>query len=103
MKVRVNFFGTLSRYTGADSVDIELKDGARYSDLLAELNKRYGDKLPVKCWDREKAEFVKPVSAVGSAGDLEAKDTPLSENEEIHILIPISGGRPVSPCRAEPM
>jgi len=92
MKITVNFLGTLSRYTGAESIEVKLKDGARFGDLLDELNKRYGKKLPPKCWNKEKAEFIKPVSAIGSAGDLEARETPLAANEEIHILIPISGG-----------
>lgn len=92
MKVRVNFFGTLSRYTGAESVEIELKDGARYGDLLVELDRRYGAKFPEKCWDRDKGEFVKPVSAIGSAGDIEGPDARLADNDEIHILIPVSGG-----------
>jgi molybdopterin converting factor small subunit len=92
MKIRVNFLGTLSRYTGVESVDIELADGSLYGDLLAELDKRFGTKFPDKCWNRETKEFVKPISAIGASGDLDAKETPLSDNEEIHVLIPISGG-----------
>ena len=93
MKVKVNFVGTLSKYPGVESVEIELLDGARYGDLLRELGARYGDKFPRKCWDTSKNEFVKPISAIGSKGDIETTDTPLSENEEIYFLIPISGGR----------
>ncbi len=85
--------GTLAKYAGVDSAEIELRDGARYGDLLSEVGKRYGRNFPTKCWDSEKCEFIKPISAVGSAGDIEARDTPLSQNEEIHFLIPISGGR----------
>jgi molybdopterin converting factor small subunit len=92
MKIRVNFLGTLSRYTGAESVEIELQDGALYGDLLIELNKRFGSQLPEKCWDKERAEFIKPISAIGSTGDLESKETPLFDKQEIHVLIPISGG-----------
>ena len=92
MKITVNFLGTLSKYTGAELVEIELDEGARYGDLLAELNRRYGDKFPAKCWDKEKCDFVKPISAIGSNGDIEARDTPLAGHDEINILIPISGG-----------
>ncbi len=92
MKVKVNFFGTLSRYTGVESVEIELPDGALYGDLLAELNERFGSHFPEKCWNRERAEFIKPISAIGSAGDLESKETPLFDEQEIHVLIPVSGG-----------
>lgn len=92
MKVKVNFMGTLSKYAGVESVNIELRDGALYSDLLNELGARYGDKFPEKCWDAEKNEFVKPISAIGSRGDIEERDTPLADNDEIHVLIPVSGG-----------
>ena len=93
MKVKVNFMGTLAKYAGVDSAEIELRDGARYGDLLSELGKHYGGNFPRKCWDPEKCEFVRPISAIGSTGDIEARDTPLSQNEEINFLIPISGGR----------
>jgi molybdopterin converting factor small subunit len=92
MRIRVNFLGTLSNYTGADSVEIELEDGARYGDLLAELGRRYGTKFPEKCWNGEKVEFRKPVSAISSSGDIDARETLLIDNDEIHILIPVSGG-----------
>jgi molybdopterin converting factor small subunit len=92
MKITVNFLGTLSKYTGAELIEIELDEDARYGDLLAELNRRYGDKFPAKCWDKEKCDFVKPISAIGSNGDIEARDTPLAGHDEINILIPISGG-----------
>ncbi len=92
MKVTVNFMGTLSRYTGAESVELELPDGARYEDLLREIDARYGGGFPEKCWNSEKKEFVKPIAAIGSNGDIEEKDAPLAANDEIHILFPISGG-----------
>lgn len=92
MKVKVNFMGTLSNYAGVESVEIELPDGALYDDLLRELAARYGGKFPKKCWDAERGEFIKPISAIGSNGDIETRDTLLSENEEIHFLIPVSGG-----------
>lgn len=92
MKIKVNFMGFLAGYAGTDSIELELPDGARYDDLLQELSLRYGDKFPKKCWDSEKNEFIKPISAIGSNGDIETRDTILSENEEIHFLMPISGG-----------
>lgn len=84
--------GTLARYAGADSVTLELPDGARYGDLLDELGPRYCGGFPDNCWDKRTNEFRKPISAIGSRGDIESRDTPLVDNEEIHILIPVSGG-----------
>ena len=93
MKVKVNFLGMLSNYTGAESVEIDLRDGARYGDLLAEIADRYGDKLPERCWDSDKSEFRKPISAIGSNGDIDELDAPLAGHEEIHFLMPVSGGK----------
>lgn len=84
--------GTLSKYAGVESVALELPDGACYGDLLDVLGSRYCGGFPDKCWNRQKNEFVKPVSAIGSNGDIESRDTPLSDGEEIHVLIPVSGG-----------
>ncbi len=92
MKVTVNFLGMLSHYTGVESVEIELGDDACYEDLLMEVGARYGSMLPKKCWDSDKNEFKKPISAIGSNGDIETADTPLAGNEEVHFLVPISGG-----------
>jgi molybdopterin converting factor small subunit len=92
MKITINFLGTLGKYTGVESVDIELDDDAVYGDLLHIIGKRYGDKLPKKCWNQEKVEFIKPINAVGSNGDIEERDTPLAGHTEIHFLLPISGG-----------
>ena len=92
MKVKVNFLGVLSKYTGIETVEFDLGDGALYGDLLEEIGARFGDKLPEKCWDSEKVEFIKPINAIGSSGDIEERDTPLEGHEEIHILLPISGG-----------
>ena len=82
----------LTNYTGVESIDIELGDDARYDDLLAEIAAQYGDKLPEKCWNSKKCEFRKPISAIGSNGDIDERDTPLAGHEEIHFLIPVSGG-----------
>jgi molybdopterin converting factor small subunit len=92
MKLRVNFLGMLPNYTGIESIDIELGDDATYADLLAEIAARYGDRLPEKCWNAKKCEFRKPISAIGSSGDIEERDTPLAGHEEINFLIPVSGG-----------
>ncbi len=85
--------GILPNYTGVETVEIDLDDDARYGELLAEIGARYGDKLPDRCWNSEKNEFRKPFSAVGSNGDIEERDTPLAGHDEIHFLMPISGGR----------
>jgi molybdopterin converting factor small subunit len=92
MKIKVRFEGFLSTYAGTDSIELELPDGARYDDLLKELATRYGSKFPERCWDSGKKEFKKPISAIASSGDIETRDTLLSDNEEIHFLMPISGG-----------
>lgn len=93
MKIKVNFLGMLSNYTGIETLELEFSDDACYADLLKEVGARYGDNLPERCWDSEKIEFKKPISAIGSKGDIETLDTPLAETEEINFLLPISGGK----------
>jgi molybdopterin converting factor small subunit len=92
MKIKVNFLGMLANYTGVESVDIDLNDDARYDDLLAVIAARFGDKLPQRCWDSDNNEFIKPITAIGTRGDIEERNTPLAGNDEVHILMPISGG-----------
>jgi len=82
----------LPNYTGVESIDVELGDHATYDDLLAEIGASYGDRLPEKCWNSKKNEFRKPISAIGSNGDIDERDTPLAGHEEINFLIPVSGG-----------
>ena len=93
MKIKINFLGMLSNYTHVESVEIELENDDCYGDLLMEVGARFGDKLPERCWDSDKNEFIKPISAFGSIGDIDDRDTPLAGNEEIHFLMPVSGGR----------
>jgi molybdopterin converting factor small subunit len=92
MKIKVNFLGMLPNYTGVESIDVELGDDARYDDLLAEIAIQFGDKLPEKCWSSKRNEFRKPISAIGSNGDIDERDAPLAGHEEINFLIPVSGG-----------
>lgn len=92
MKINVNFLGMLPNYTGVESIEIELEDDARYADLLAEIAALYGDKLPDRCWNSKRNEFRKPIAAIGSNGDIDELDTPLAGHEEIHFLLPVSGG-----------
>ena len=92
MKIKVNFLGMLSNYTGVESVDFDLNDDAVYGDLLEEVAARFGDKLPKRCWSASRKEFKKPINAIGSNGDIEERDTPLAGHDEIHFLMPVSGG-----------
>lgn len=84
--------GTLSNYSGVESVEIELPDGACYNDLLKVVGERYGAQFPKKCWDSDRGEFKKPISAIGTNGDIDDRDAPLAGHKEIHFLIPVSGG-----------
>ena len=93
MKIKVNFLGMLSNYTGVETIEMELDDGACYRDLLMEVAARFGDKLPERCWDSEINEFIKPITAIGSSGDIDDLETPLAGNDEVHFLLPVSGGR----------
>ena len=46
MKLTITFNGALVRYTGNEKSEIEIADNACFEDLLFEIGRRYGDKMP---------------------------------------------------------
>lgn len=93
MKIRINFLGMLSNHTGVESVEFDMSDDADYGDLLDMIADRFGGKLPKSLWNAERKEFRKPINAIGSNGDIEERGARLKGHDEIHFLMPVSGGR----------
>jgi MoaE-MoaD fusion protein len=76
VEVTVRLFAVLRERAGASQVTLELPDGARVSDALAELD-GLADGLPlVMAVNREYA----------------AEDTPLDPGDELALIPPVSGG-----------
>jgi len=91
MKINVIFFGPLAAQAGEEKVLFELNQGAVYGDLLDEIHRRFGQNFHERIWDVESKKFKAGILIVGEGRDLDLKDTPLIENEEIKI-IPVSAG-----------
>jgi molybdopterin synthase catalytic subunit/molybdopterin converting factor small subunit len=89
MRVRVLFFGMLKDLTGRTNDVVELPAGARVSDLLT----HYGEGTP-----RLRAYFGSLAVSVNQ--EYSPSDTVLSENDEVGLLPPVSGGAGSQPGEA---
>src|SRR3954454_18600141 len=76
MLVRVRLFAQLRERAGREAVELDLPDGARVADAIAALDDVAGG-LPV-------------VMAVNRS--YAGADTPLSEDDELALVPPVSGG-----------
>ncbi|WP_293912491.1 molybdopterin converting factor subunit 1 [Deinococcus sp.] len=78
MNVRVVFFARLKRELGTDSLSLELPDGATVCQAAAQIEALHG--LPLSgCMAAVNEEYAEP-------------DQPLSDNDELAFLPPVSGG-----------
>jgi molybdopterin converting factor small subunit len=93
MEVTVNFLGILADYFKTPKAQLELPDKATVKDLLQALGKHFGGHLPKRLWDHTENRFVVGVHIAGKNGDLNDPDLFLAEGDEIHILMPIAGGK----------
>jgi molybdopterin synthase catalytic subunit len=82
MRVRVLFFGQLREITGLQQDDAEVSEGARLEDLFA----RYGKQFP------KLLEFRASVAASINQ-EYAPWRAPLSQNDEVAFLPPVSGGQ----------
>ena len=79
MQVTVRLFAQLRERAGSAEVSVELPDGARVSDALAELGGLVGDLPVVMAVNREYADG----------------DAPLAPGDELALIPPVSGGEGV--------
>lgn len=81
MKVRVLFFSHLKELARTDELTMDIRDGARVSDLIGEL---YGQFPKLREWDDS--------ILVGAGVEFVERDHLLQPNEEISIMPPVQGG-----------
>jgi molybdopterin synthase catalytic subunit len=90
MTVTVRLFAILRQRAGRDSIELELPEGARVADALAQLDHLAGGLKLVMAVNREYA----------------AADHPLAPGDELALIPPVSGGATTAPhvaIRAEPL
>src|SRR5450755_1293687 len=91
MQVRVLFFGRLKEIVGLAEDTAELSEGARVEDLFA----RYSNQFP------ELARF-RPSVAAAVNQEYAEWHAPLSNNDEVAFLPPVSGGEATSVDESAP-
>lgn len=92
MEITINFFGPLGDQAGQKTVVLYLPDGASYGDLLDEIGKRFGDRFHERLWEVKEKIFKPGILVVGLGRDLDNRETPLLDGEEIKIIPILSGG-----------
>jgi molybdopterin converting factor subunit 1 len=81
MRITVRLFAMLRERAGSDALELDLPDGARVSDALAELDHLAGGLSLVMAVNREYA----------------ARDQPLAAGDELALIPPVSGGAITAP------
>lgn len=92
MKVNITFCGPLEGYAGIEKTKIELPETACFEDLLSEIGRRYGSKMPQMIWDAAKVRFTQHVLAVKGFRQLTDLTEPLKNEEEIKFFLIMVGG-----------
>lgn len=86
MIVEVRLFASLRQRADADSVEIELADGACVRDAIKEVSRRPGLRAPI--------DKLKIVMAVNR--EYAHMDVVLHEGDELALIPPVSGGAKVA-------
>jgi len=81
MRITVRLFAILRQRAGRDTLELDLPDGARVSDALAEVDDLAGGLTLVMAVNREYA----------------AADHPLAAGDELALIPPVSGGATTAP------
>ena len=81
MRIRVNFFALLREEIGRDEVALDVSEGSSCGEVVSYLQKEFPNLLSI---------FQSSLVAVN--GDYATGETPLSIDDELAILPPVSGG-----------
>jgi len=91
MEVTVRFMGPLAEYTGVRTIRMMFSGAGMYGEVLDEIDRQFGALFPEAMWDREQKLFKKGILVIGAGRDLDSRETPLKDGEEIK-LVPVFGG-----------
>lgn len=92
MIVHLRIFGPLERYFGRSRIEVALPAGAKLRDLWEWVDTHWGEKLPPRFWDAEAKRFRRRVSVMTHNTDVYDDDLPLSDQQEIFLLVVLAGG-----------
>jgi len=93
MHVTVSFVGVLANFVGAEKATIELPEGARYEDLLAEIGRLFARNMPEQLWNSEQETFNTRILATRDERSLtHINDSNLVDGDEIKLFLMAAGG-----------
>jgi hypothetical protein len=91
----MNFYlralGEFQHYLGSERLQVELPDGAPLQDLLAAVDRRWGEQLPSRLWNREQKRPESSVMVLFNGKAAGRLDSPLVDGQEV-ILIKMGVG-----------
>ena len=90
--MNVNITFSVARYTSKDKIEMQLSEGACFKDLLAEIGRRYGTKMPQPIWDASRMRFTHHVLAMRGFKHLTDLSEPLNAGDNITFFLIMAGG-----------
>ena len=92
MIVRLRVFGVISTRLGGAKAEVELPEGAVLRDLLDAIDARWGATLAPDFWEPGTKRFKGSVLLVSEGMDLMDESSPLADEQQVMVLMPVSGG-----------
>ena len=92
MKIKAIFHGILADWMGVAETEMTLPDEATLADLLYEIRKDYGSKMPLLLQNKGQAAFNQAFWAVRGSEQLNEYEIKLKDGDEIRFFLPLAGG-----------
>jgi molybdopterin converting factor small subunit len=92
MKIKVIFHGILSDWAGVADTFITLPPGETLGDLLLEVHRLYGPKMPFQLRDKNDQDFFQAFWIIKGVERIDEITTRLREGDELRLLLPMAGG-----------
>ena len=92
MKIKVIFHGILADWVGIAESEMHLPDEATLADLLYEIRKDYGSKMPALFQEKDQKAFNQAFWAVRGSEQLNEYEIKLKDGDEIRFFLPLAGG-----------
>jgi len=94
MKVQVAFKGILKDWLGSGQAEFELPEPARFQDLMSEIKRRFGKKMPKALWDQKQNRFSESVAAIidPTGEKIEDLNATLHDGQKISFFLIALGG-----------
>jgi len=92
MKIKAIFHGILADWMGVAETEMTLSDEATLADLLYEIRKDYGSKMPLLLQNKDQATFNQAFWAVRGSEQLNEYEIKLKDGDEIRFFLPLAGG-----------